>query len=259
MKSVKRVSARARLTGRGIWTQSLADAKVSFRIPAIRWHRKISRTSYSQFGEDKILRSLLPETFGSYLEIGAGDPIRNSNTYLFYVQGWRGTLVEPIPSIFEKLKKVRPRDQAVNRAIVGPNINQDQIDFWEFTPTELSTSDNVRAQYLIDHNTHLTGKYRIDTCSIMDLELSVSPDNPFLLSIDAEGLDYEILRGISWDTFRPRVICVEDPLGMSGESRIKLLLRESGYMHISQCSVSSIYLHADSFAAPILDHSKIDN
>jgi len=58
---------------------------------------KINSTGYySQFGEDQILDKLLPEKKGFFLDIGAGRPIRYSNTYLFYKRGWNGILIDPL-------------------------------------------------------------------------------------------------------------------------------------------------------------------
>jgi glycosyltransferase involved in cell wall biosynthesis len=63
------------------------------------WKPKIS---YSQCGEDIIIDFLLTWLKiknPTYLDIGANDPVKLSNTYYFYKKGSRGVLIEP-DSIF---------------------------------------------------------------------------------------------------------------------------------------------------------------
>lgn len=69
--------------------------------------------SYAQAGEDLIVGGIfdylnLPQP--TYLDIGAYDPIKINNTYLFYTRGCRGVLVEPNPDLTVRLSTKRPRD-----------------------------------------------------------------------------------------------------------------------------------------------------
>src|ERR1700722_14041617 len=63
---------------------------------------EIAAVSYSGWGEDVLAMSWLqcggiqPSSVRS-LDIGAAEPRRLSNTYLFYSRGARGVLVEPDP------------------------------------------------------------------------------------------------------------------------------------------------------------------
>src|SRR4051812_41063504 len=67
---------------------------------AIGTARGRARPSYAQQGEDLAVASifgLLGVGRPTYLDVGAGDPVEGSNTYLFYERGCRGVLVEPNP------------------------------------------------------------------------------------------------------------------------------------------------------------------
>jgi hypothetical protein len=62
--------------------------------------RSMGRTSYSQCGEDLIVRCVfdfmkIPSP--TYLDIGAHHPQHLSNTFLFYQQGAHGVNIEPDP------------------------------------------------------------------------------------------------------------------------------------------------------------------
>src|SRR5436189_6164104 len=73
-----------------------------------------AKTSYAQQNEDLIVADLLKWLDIKeihYLDIGAAEPVQDSNTYLFYKQGHRGVLVEPNPAYGPKYREVRPGDK----------------------------------------------------------------------------------------------------------------------------------------------------
>ena len=64
---------------------------------------------YSQFGQDKFCYEnfFINKEDGFFLEIGALDGIKFSNTYFFEKRGWKGICVEPSPKKFSLLEKNR--------------------------------------------------------------------------------------------------------------------------------------------------------
>ena len=65
---------------------------------------------YSQFDQDRYVyeQFFKNKTDGVFVDIGAHDGIIESNTYFFEKQlGWKGICVEPLPEVFENLKKNR--------------------------------------------------------------------------------------------------------------------------------------------------------
>ena len=46
-------------------------------------------------------------------------PVQDSVTKWFYDAGWRGVNVEPVPSLFQRFKKDRPRDVNIASAVGG--------------------------------------------------------------------------------------------------------------------------------------------
>jgi len=65
-------------------------------------------------GEDKILLTILPDK-GKYLDIGCSSPIKSSNTFLLYLNGWSGTCID-IRKI-RRFKWIRPKDKFIQRTI----------------------------------------------------------------------------------------------------------------------------------------------
>ena len=66
------------------------------------------KMSYSQFGQDlKVLSYHNNKSNGYFIEIGAGDGVLESNTYLLEKKyGWNGICVDPAEYQFNELKKI---------------------------------------------------------------------------------------------------------------------------------------------------------
>ena len=67
--------------------------------------------TYSQFYEDLILFSVFHNVKkGFYIDIGANDPNHLSVTKSFYLSGWNGINIEPLPDKYDSLLSDRPKD-----------------------------------------------------------------------------------------------------------------------------------------------------
>ena len=201
--------------------------------------------SYSIFGEDKVLKMYLPETQGHYLDIGAGEPKFGSNTYFLYQLGWNGVCVEPIKKNLKKHMKWRPRDIQTQACVVKSGARE-SIEFYEYIAHEFSTDSPQRVQELRDSGIHHDDSYSVPAVTLTELNQSAKPLDPFLLDIDVEGNEFEILLGNDWELFSPRVISIEEWLSpIYAESLIRNLLESKGYKLVSRCFITSIYVHTD--------------
>jgi FkbM family methyltransferase len=219
-------------------TQAVNDALDTWSVTARVRERRNDRTSYSQFGEDKVLRSLLPIRCGRYVDIGAGDPRRNSNSYYFYRRGWRGVLVEANPEVVHDLKKYRRRDKVVNAVVSAANESGSK-KIWIFDTSELSTADESRAQNLQAEGHKLSSVLELPQITISNLISGIDGEFVDLLTIDIEGLDYEVLSSNDWTKFRPSVVCVETQVTTSSD--IQSLLLSVGYQFVAQQGMSAIF------------------
>src|SRR5258706_11465069 len=67
--------------------------------------------SYAQRYEDLHLwRCFGAEENGFYIDVGAGHPVYDNVSFLFYLSRWRGISVEPNPALAALERAVRPRD-----------------------------------------------------------------------------------------------------------------------------------------------------
>lgn len=176
--------------------------------PALLYGRRF----YSQAGEDMLL-SLYYEGKkhkGFYVDVGAHHPYRFSNTAYFYRRGWRGINIEPTPSLFKAFPRLRRRDINLNVGIG----NGEKLTFYVFNEGALNTFDPEIAR---SRDGSYDGKYRIvghievQTRTLADiLDKHLPAGTPIdLLTIDVEGMDFDVLKSNDWTRYLPQFILVE--------------------------------------------------
>jgi hypothetical protein len=74
-----------------------------------------------------------------------------------------------------------------------------------------------------------------------------TPQDPYVLSIDVEGAEMDVLRSNDWDAFTPPIIIAEEysPPWLK-ISEINQFLNTRGYELKNYIGVSSIYVHKQS-------------
>lgn len=158
-------------------------------------------------GEDRIAASLLIRYEGPafFVDVGCYDPVRWSNSYLFYLKGWRGIGIDPNADLASLWRRVRPRDTFLGCAVgevddvVGRYLSLGGCGasnrVTNDTESEMAESgERVRIRRL---------------ASILECEIP-NTRRLGLMSVDCEGMDLEVLRGNDWTRWRPKVLIAED-------------------------------------------------
>ncbi len=176
------------------------------------------KISYAQQGEDLVIANMcefLRIERPTYLDIGAYDPIVDSNTYLFYANGSQGVLVDANPARWPRLASVRPRDTLIRGGIGATDGPDTTMPFYvvEGGGAGLSTFSKEEAD-LIPSKTNGMSRYTrvvdVPVYSINKVLREHFPSAaPNIVSIDVEGLDLPILRVFDFTRYRPDIICVE--------------------------------------------------
>ncbi|MEZ9855729.1 FkbM family methyltransferase [Vibrio breoganii] len=166
--------------------------------------------SYAQEGEDMILRRMFEQQrIGFYIDVGAHHPKRFSNTYFFYKQGWKGINIDAMPGSMKVFDKIRPRDINIEKPI--SSIKQ-TLTYYAFNEPALNgfSKEISKARDGLDgYNIEFTKKIETSTLEeILDEHLCSNQVIDYL-SIDVEGLDFEVIKSINFNKYRPRVILVE--------------------------------------------------
>jgi FkbM family methyltransferase len=165
--------------------------------------------SYSQFNEDLIIDLLFEsKRTGFYLDVGANDPSSCNNTKRFYDKGWSGINIEPGKDSFEKLCLSRPRDINLN---IGIGFATGTLTFYQVVENpQLSSFDKKLASTTAAKLELTVEEIQIAVWRLVDVfEHYVKNKHVDFMSVDAEGLDLEVLQSNDWDRFRPTLVMVE--------------------------------------------------
>ena len=190
--------------------------------------------SYAQEGEDMILRRVFEgQSSGFYVDVGAPHPMRFSNTYFFYKRGWRGINIDAMPGSMKLFQKIRPEDTNLEIPIAAENkvltyhiFNEPALN--GFDPQLSAAREAQPNRYKVIKTVDLRTK-RLD--QVLDEHL---PENRTIdfLSIDVEGLDFDVLQSNNWEKYRPNVILVEilaSSLAELESNKVSLFLKKEGY------------------------------
>jgi FkbM family methyltransferase len=166
----------------------------------------LTLTSYSQNFEDVILwRVLRHVERGTYIDIGAQDPVADSVSLAFYENGWRGVHVEPVASYAKLLRDARPDERVIEAAIAS---REGILPFFEIPETGLSTL-----------NAAIAHRHKDDGFGVRNIEVSSLPLSRVLdafvgqevhwLKIDVEGAEEHVIGSWLPSPVRPWIVVVE--------------------------------------------------
>jgi FkbM family methyltransferase len=165
--------------------------------------------SYAQNFEDVMLwRALRHIENGFYVDVGANDPVIDSVTNLFYVNGWHGINVEPLRKHFKSLVESRPKDINLNVAL---SDSEGELEIWESEVRGWATLDKeVAEQHELNGFNGDWTKTSVRTLkNILDENLSEQQTDIHFLKIDVEGVEESVVRGNDWLKFRPWIVIIE--------------------------------------------------
>ncbi len=169
---------------------------------------------------DKKILEYIDYNGGYFVELGANDGITQSNTkHLELYKGWAGVLIEPSPSQFAKLRKSRSkRSSFFNYACVGFDFPKTSI---ELMYSNLMTVALEGKNDITDPLAHAKAGeshsekeiayiFSAQARTLQSvLNEAKSPRVIDLLSLDVEGGELEVLKGIDFEHSNFKYIVIE--------------------------------------------------
>jgi FkbM family methyltransferase len=201
--------------------------------------------SYAQEGEDMILnRYLEHKENGYFIDVGAHHPWRFSNTFFFYKKGWNGINIDSMPNSMRLFKKVRPKDINLE---VGISQEAKELEYFVFNePAVNGFSKSAKEDILKLPSYKLLKTLKIRTyrlSDILDQYLPVGKKIDFL-TIDAEGMDLEVLKSNDWNKYRPSFVLAESDSSSLEEIKgcsIYQFMQTVGYHLVAKSAKTFIY------------------
>lgn len=191
--------------------------------------------STSQLGQDLwVLERTGYKRNGFFVEFGATDGVRLSNTYLLEVAfGWQGICAEPNPAMFDKLRGNR-RCQ-VTQACIGA-VTGEKVDFVfadEYGGMVRDMGADMHAKKRAAFASMQEFRAELETTSLNDLLVSMNaPPDIDYISIDTEGSELSILQTFPFDKWRVRCLTVEHNHVKASREAIFALLQSHGYERV---------------------------
>ena len=187
----------------------------------------IKKKSYAMDNEDtEVLNYFKNKKNGFYVDVGCYHPLHRNNTYLLHRQNWSGINIDISKFSIELFNYMRPKDLNYNFAV--SNKNEKLKIFYQKELSQLSTTDKAQAKTVFQGNIKEKEieAFTLDQILSRDKYKNTKID---FLDIDVEGTDFKVIEGLSFDKFKPELICIEVHDKEIKESKVYKFLNEKNY------------------------------
>jgi FkbM family methyltransferase len=188
-----------------------------------------------QHGEDRVLNFIFKDQpTGLVVDVGSADGYLGSNSFgLLCKPGWDGILIEPEPKQFQELKDRYKNREGVICINCAVGTNEGVKTF--YCGGQVSTFvEDVKKSAEVNYGIkYIETKVEIKTLSRILEEAKAEKQIDFL-SIDAEGMNYDVWQSLNPFLYSPRVVCIE------GTGYVMI-----GYKELCRVGCNTFYLRED--------------
>ena len=198
----------------------------------------------------RLIEAIAPKPSGYFVELGANDGVRQSNTYkLQRNYGWTGLLIEPSPRRFVECVANRAfgnRPEVRCAACVPFDFHDRFVEIEDSDLMSVAKGLAVSDQQAVEHadlglrflaDSSLRHSYGALAKTLTSLLDEVKAPLAFdLLSLDVEGNELAVLQGVDLQRYKPRWILVE-----TRGAEVVEYLSKSGYQVHSKLSDYETY------------------
>ena len=162
-----------------------------------------SKKLYSNWGIDLLVKDILKKKKrGIYIDVGCHHPLINNNTNMLYKNGWKGINVDLDFNTIDMFNYFRPKDDNILSALSNKK-GQANLYFFHNRAAKNTISKSrgtgARSIKKIEVNT-LDNIIKNSKFKIKDIDF---------LSIDVEGNELNVLKGLNFKKYRPKIISIE--------------------------------------------------
>mgnify|MGYP006099779659 FL=1 len=145
---------------------------------------------------------------GFYIDVGCNEPIRYSNTFLFYLRGWKGINIDANKNLTNNFKKLRPKDIVLHEVI---SDKEEEVTFYisDKRPAVSTIDEKTKKEWSKNHEFNRKETLKTKTLNSILKKYNVENKKIDFLSIDVEGHDFNVLKSIDLNIYRPKIIIVE--------------------------------------------------
>ena len=203
-----------------------------------------------QLAQDEIVyRRFFPgQRRGTFLDVGASDGLKFSNTLFFEQLGWRGVCVEANPDAYARLCANRPL--ATN--VWGAAYDRDGEVTFRVNAGYTEQLSGVEEAYDPRHSERISaelaargGSTRLTTVPCFTLTSLLARHaiaHVDFMSLDVEGSEVQVLKGLDLDRISVGVLTVESNYGGEEEAQLDAILLPRGYHKAGRVGHDLVYV-----------------
>lgn len=195
--------------------------------------RRINRFSNEPAVERQLVQEFFSDGLGFYVDVGANDPVLDSQSQHLEALGWTGLLVEPDPDCCELLRRSR-KGVVIEMACSSPENAGKQLQLNRAGPHSTLEDRPIALGAVVRSMVQVH-------CETLDTMLreNGAPVGFNLLSIDIEGHELVALSGFDFGYWQPRLVLIEDHVTHHQKHD---LMRKNGYQLILRTGLNSWYV-----------------
>lgn len=200
--------------------------------------------SYAQNYEDIILRRIFGESAGTYIDVGAFDPYLKSVTCMFWQKGWSGINIDVSEENIDKFNQLRPNDINICAAI---GYGSEEEEFFMLSGTTRSTKLQELGKDYENRGKVVERKVKKIT-PLTNILKNHNISDIDILNIDVEGAEKEVLLGLDFNQYMPKVILAEATYPETTRpnwNEWESILTDVGYQCVYFDGLNRFYCHED--------------
>jgi FkbM family methyltransferase len=202
-----------------IFLKGLIPTKLKTKIKKLK--------KYNGYNElDKKMLEFINYKDGFYIDCGANDGVNQSTTWFYEKQlNWKGILIEPIPFVFDELKKNRNKNNYFkNCALISKDFKEENIEFY------YNKKDTLTGTLKDKNNTE---KIRVKASTLDKVIDDTNYQGKIdFFSLDVEDNEIEVLDGIDFNKHIIEYMLIET----DNFVRLKNFLIKKNYKYLKRLS-----------------------
>ena len=198
----------------------------------IKYRIYFKKETYSAHKEDLIVKKFFKnKKNGFFVDVGCHHPSRINNTFLLYHLGWRGVNIDMNKLSIDLFNVCRKEDTNLNYAVSGKN---NIINF--YTNKEHSLTSSILKKSNFEKFKY---KKTIESKTLTSILKKTKYRNKQIdfLNIDAEGVDFQVLKSLDFNIYKPKLISIEmwrtNPKKSTKDNNIYKFLKNKNYKLIA--------------------------
>ena len=232
----------------------LIDFVKTVIVPPSKGPRNLldSRSDKSQVGQSKFIDNLLgKKRNGFFIEAGGYDGESHSNSLFFEIErDWTGILIEPIPSLYNKLISKKRNTFAINACIADrkPFVAKFRV-LHVLSGRENEMGDNHKNR--VNKEAYKNGKnidsYAYIPCfSLYTIMKALGVLDVDYFSLDVEGGEWSVIKSIQFDKINIKSFTIEWPGNPASKDLIINRLKENNFALLKDDG-QDLYLKSNKF------------